>query len=233
MTSASPNPFGAFEDPVAGGLTRIVLDVARKVGGALFEAVKDKRQAKAALERYEAKYRQRYGSVRILGMRQDYALEQVYTKVKFLDDLSIRRFESLESLEDEYRGRNVRQFNTRERTPQDGTNVVNAHSKLTVLGQPGAGKSTFLRRLGLAAFKDSVEFSLGIDQEFISQARKDWLKSLSLNPEIIEFSKHEIDRLGQYLSVSQLILECKDSALRVSKNTWEVIESRMFTLWEE
>lgn len=157
MTSASSNPLGTFEDPVAGGLTGIVLDVAKKVGGAFFEAVKDKRQAKAALERYEAKYRQRYGSVRILGMKQDYPLEQVYTKVKFLDDLSIRRFESLEAVEDDYRGRGTRQFNTRERIPQDGTNVVNAHPRLTVLGQPGAGKSTFLRRLGLAAFKNPIE----------------------------------------------------------------------------
>ncbi|PSN18393.1 hypothetical protein C7271_12760 [filamentous cyanobacterium CCP5] len=158
MTNTT-SPLGVFEDPVGCGLTGIVLDVATKVGGAFVEMIKDKRQAKAALERYEAKYRQRYGSVRILGMKQDYPLEQVYTKVKFLDALSIRRFESVEALEEVYRGKSVRGFTTQERTPQDGTGVVNAHPKLTVLGQPGAGKSTFLRRLGLAAFQDQAENS--------------------------------------------------------------------------
>ncbi len=157
MTSANPSPLSAFEDPIAGGLTGIVLDIATKVGGASIETVKDKRQAKAALKRYEDKYRQRYGSVRILGMKQDYPLEQVYTKVKFLDDISIRRFESIEAIEKIYRGRDTRQFVIRERIPQDGTDVVNTYERLTVLGQPGAGKSTFLRRVGLAAFKGKQE----------------------------------------------------------------------------
>ncbi|MEM6425475.1 MAG: NACHT domain-containing protein, partial [Cyanobacteria bacterium P01_D01_bin.128] len=153
------SPLDLFKKPVAGGLTGIVLDIAQKAGGAFLAAVKNHRQAQAALKRYEDKYRQRYGSVRILGMKQDYPLEQVYTKVKFLDDISIRRFESIEALEEGFRGGSARRLSTRERSLQDGTDVVNAHTKLTVLGQPGAGKSTFLRRLGLGAFQDVTENS--------------------------------------------------------------------------
>jgi hypothetical protein len=147
------NPLDAFKDPLAGGLTGLVLDIAQKVGGAFIDVVKDRRQAQAALQRYETRYRTRYGSVRILGMKQDYPLEQVYTKVKFLDELSIRRFESLENIEDDYRSGIRRRFNSQERLPQDGTAVINTHQYLTVLGQPGAGKSTFLRRVGLEAFR--------------------------------------------------------------------------------
>ncbi|MEO0828043.1 MAG: histidine kinase, partial [Cyanobacteria bacterium J06642_9] len=163
MSSHSPGPLGVFEDPIAGGLTEIVFSIATKVGGAFIETIKDKRQAKTALDRYEAKYRQRYGSVRILGMKQDYPLEQVYTKVKFLDDISIRRFESIATLEEAYRGESQRRFTTQMSTPQGGSTVVNQHPMLTVLGQPGAGKSTFLRRVGLAAFGGQEKTTLKFD----------------------------------------------------------------------
>ncbi|MBE7380100.1 MAG: NACHT domain-containing protein [Leptolyngbya sp. SIO1E4] len=183
MTSPTPGPLGAFEDPIAGGLTGIVLDIATKVGGAFIETVKDKWQAQAALKRYEAKYRQRYGSVRILGMRQDYPLEQVYTKVKFLDDLSIRRFESVEALEAVYRGKAKRRFSTRRNLSQGGPTVVNQHPKLTVLGQPGAGKSTFLRRVGLAAFGGQQKTALKFN-------------CIPVFLELKRFNPTEIDLLG-------------------------------------
>lgn len=109
MTGMEP-----FVDPIAGGLVSIVVDIAKKVGGSLVQSVGDRRQAAEALKKYEVKYRSRYGTLKLLGMQQAIELEQIYTYVRFLDSLSIRQFESLETLEEVYREGQRRRFQTRE-----------------------------------------------------------------------------------------------------------------------
>ncbi|HEY9640104.1 MAG TPA: NACHT domain-containing protein [Coleofasciculaceae cyanobacterium] len=146
MTGMEP-----FVDPLAGGLVGIVIDIAKKVGGSAVQAVGDHRQAAAALKKYEEKYRARYGKLKLLGMQQAMSLETIYTYVRFLDSLSIRQFESLESLEAAYRNGLRRKFQLREPSKLGGAVVANKEQYLMVLGAPGAGKSTYLRRVGLAA----------------------------------------------------------------------------------
>ena len=140
-------------DPLASGLVDIVLSVAKQIGGNLFQSFRDKKQAYSALKKYEDKYAVRNGSIKLLGMQQHIPLGKVYIKVNFLDDISIRRFESLTSLERGFRNSSERRFQNRKRIAEDGLEVANGHQYLTVLGGPGAGKSTFLRRLGLEALK--------------------------------------------------------------------------------
>lgn len=53
------------------------------------------------------------------------------------------------------------------------------------------------------------------------------LQAFHLAPEIINLSKEEFDRLDSYLDANLLMVECKNSAVRVSPETWEGIESRM------
>ena len=106
------------------------------------------------LKQYADKYQSRYGLLKLLGMPQAVELESVYTQVRFLDDLSIRRFESIKALEEEYRKSQERRFQVgRKVGNQDGIAVANQHQYLMVLGGPGAGKTTFLRKLGLEALK--------------------------------------------------------------------------------
>ena len=86
---------------------------------------------------YADKYKSRYGLLKLLGMPQTVELEEVYTKVCFLDDLSIRRFESIEAMEEAYRESGQRQFQVgRERSKLDGIAVANEHQYLMVLGSP-------------------------------------------------------------------------------------------------
>ncbi len=87
-------------------------------------------------------------------MRKGVSLESVYTPVRFLDELSIRQFESIKTLEEVYRDGQKRRFQTNKCKSQDGITVANENQYLFVLGNPGAGKSTFLRRMGLEALKD-------------------------------------------------------------------------------
>lgn len=148
MTGMEP-----FLKPAVNGLTGIVFDIVKKAGGNLLQAIGDKQTIDKASRQYAQKYESRYGSLKLLGMQQAVPLESVYTAVGFLDKLSIRQFESIEALEQAYRQSQNRRFQTRATGERDGITVANNNQYLMVLGGPGAGKSTFLRKIGLEALK--------------------------------------------------------------------------------
>jgi hypothetical protein len=104
-------------------------------------------------EKYVQNYSDRHGILKVLGMREPVALESVYTTVRFLDRADLQRFESIESLEAAYRQNPERSFQPKNKTCRDGIEVANTKQFLMVLGSPGAGKSTFLRKIGLEALK--------------------------------------------------------------------------------
>jgi hypothetical protein len=107
----------------------------------------------AASRQYAQNYTERHGILKVLGMREPVQLESVYTAVQFLDDWAIRSFESVETLEQVYRQAKQRSFQSKDCQKQEGLKVANDKQYLMVLGGPGAGKSTFLRRMGLEALK--------------------------------------------------------------------------------
>jgi hypothetical protein len=104
-----------------------------------------------ASQQYIENYNDRHGILKVLGMREPVELESVYTAVQFLDKWDIRRFESIENLEKAYREN--RSFQPKNCLKQDGLKVANEKQYLMVLGGPGVGKSTFLRKMGLEALK--------------------------------------------------------------------------------
>src|SRR4028118_443860 len=102
---------------------------------------------------YGKRYINRHGMLKALGMREAVPLESVYTAVQFLDEQEIRSFESIQNLEEAYRKGNKRSFQQQDCQKQEGLKIANEKQYLMVLGQPGAGKSTFLRKIGLEALK--------------------------------------------------------------------------------
>ncbi|MCJ8281337.1 MAG: hypothetical protein MJK14_16050 [Rivularia sp. ALOHA_DT_140] len=104
-----------------------------------------------ASEKYIRNYRMRHGCLKVLGMREPVALEKVYTNVRFLQKWNIRQFESIENLEQAYRQN--RSFQSKDTLDLNGIEVANEKQYLMVLGGPGVGKSTFLRKMGLEALK--------------------------------------------------------------------------------
>ncbi|MEG4117535.1 NACHT domain-containing protein [Microcoleus sp. N9_B4] len=102
---------------------------------------------------YGKRYFKRHGILKALGMREAVPLESVYTAVQFLDEQQIRSFESIQNLEEAYRQANKRNFQQQDCQKQEGLKIANEKQYLMVLGQPGAGKSTFLRKTGLEALK--------------------------------------------------------------------------------
>ena len=142
-----------FEAPFAKSLTGTLWDIGTRFMGSTFDVLKDKKQAGKAAQKYINKYQSRYGLLKLLGMPQGVALKTVYTPVRVLNELSIRQFETTADLEKNYRDSNQRRLQRGECRTEDGITVANKNRYLMVLGNPGAGKSTFLRRLGLEVFK--------------------------------------------------------------------------------
>ena len=172
----------AFEAPFARGITGTLFDIAKKVGGSTFQVIGDKRQAAKAFKRYADKYQSRYGLLQLLGMPQGIALKSVYTPVRVLNDSSIRQFETIGDLEEIYRKSNQRRFQQGECRPEDGITVADENQYLMVLGNPGGGKSTFLRRLGLEAFNEDRD-------KFLHDC-------IPVMLELKQFANKEVDLIG-------------------------------------
>lgn len=121
-----------------------------------------------AMGKYVQNYTKRHGILKVLGMRESVALESIYTGVQFLGEQDICRFESIDKLEKAYREAKERTYQAQDCPKQDGLKVANEKQYLMVLGGPGAGKSTFLRRMGLEALKgDKGRFKHGCIPVFI------------------------------------------------------------------
>ncbi|QZZ20761.1 NACHT domain-containing protein [Leptothermofonsia sichuanensis E412] len=134
--------------------SRVVCDGGGKFVSWVKERDEDPRQLlDRAAEQYAQRYANRHGILKVLGMREPVSLESVYTSVQFLDGDSINPYDSIEELEKAFRERPEPSFQLRNSKKQDGLKVANKQPYLMVLGGPGAGKSTFLRKMGLEALK--------------------------------------------------------------------------------
>ncbi|MGP1382535.1 MAG: NACHT domain-containing protein [Thainema sp.] len=113
------------------------------------------RELRRASEQYIKNYEKRHGQLKIVcaGMDAPVKLDEVYTAVEFLDSSTRRYFRDADSLEDWFRKSGKRSFSYSHSTKQKGIKVANREQYLLVLGGPGVGKSTFLRKVGLEALK--------------------------------------------------------------------------------
>ena len=140
-----------------------------QAGSGAFESLKSqygkaelKRKIEEASYRYEQRYLKRHGQIKIMPglMKEPVSLETIYTAVKLLDERDKRYFYTEQGLEEVYRQIGRRSFQIGAKARLDGMHVATQHQFLMVLGGPGIGKSTFLKRLGFEALKkDGGRFS--------------------------------------------------------------------------
>jgi NACHT domain len=109
-----------------------------------------------AFGKYIENYNARHGLLKVLGMPEPLKLEDIYTSVQFLGQRRLWQFDP-SRLEEAYRQTEKRRFQSEQCEKKDGFKVANEKPYLMVLGQPGAGKSTFLRRVALEALKSKHE----------------------------------------------------------------------------
>lgn len=127
---------------------------AKEIRGA-YDGVQHEQRVIAASNNYIENYRKRHCQIKIMPglMTEPRELGTIYTAVKLLDDKSRRAFLGPEALEAAYREKGTRGLGDRDAERVEGIDVASDQQFLMVLGGPGIGKSTFLRKIGLEALK--------------------------------------------------------------------------------
>lgn len=134
-------------------LTTLILDTVWKQSGQAIDK-QSQNQVGDAMRKYVATYEKRHCSLKYDCLRMDnsLSLEEIYTNVQVLNTRESRRFETPEALKELFL-ETGRGFTFEKTTRQEGIAVANLEPRLMVLGSPGIGKSTFLRKVGLEALK--------------------------------------------------------------------------------
>ena len=136
----------------SGVLAKIYEQVCEFIGETYDEI---KAEVENSYHRYDESYRERHGQVKVFcaGMRKPIPLDDVYVGVQFLNEHTASRYRSPEEVEQAFRGRGMQFFDLTSDERRSGTQVANDEQYLMLLGGPGVGKSTFLRKVGLEALK--------------------------------------------------------------------------------
>ena len=150
-----------FESAI-GGIAVSVFDRAIGLGQYIekdirgtYSKVEHEQRVIAASDAYKDNYLKRQCQIKIMPglMKEPLDLETIFTTVKLLNDSSRQLFIGVEALEEGYRARGRRGFGSDDAERLKGMDAANGEQFLMVLGGPGIGKSTFLRKIGLEALK--------------------------------------------------------------------------------
>ena len=151
----------------------IAWGIVKTTGQALWDEIK----LREAMASYVERYLERHGQVNVLGMGRPIPLLQIYTDVQIVPPNFLRTMESVEAMERAFvakgGARGFGQHSAENRA--SGMDAVQQYQFLNVLGQPGAGKTTFLKRVGLEALLPKQGFNQSLkDQILLSVGLVHW-----------------------------------------------------------
>ncbi|MBP5971993.1 NACHT domain-containing NTPase [Brasilonema sp. CT11] len=142
-------------------------------------------------EKVKLYIKERCGTMRVLDMTQPIGLGKIYTDVNIFEKITGRTrreiAELLQNFDVEDFDRSELSKVTQERVP--GLQAVEQHSKLMVLGKPGAGKTTFLKYLAMQCIEGKFQ-----EERFpIFITLKDFAESLK-QPNILKYIAQQLSK---------------------------------------
>lgn len=69
-----------------------------------------------------------------------------------------------------------------------------------------------------------------IYREFVERIEQTWLSAFSLDIDTVDLSKDEAKAIENYFYAVNLMLQCKNTAVKVSESTWKDVEKRMLKI---
>jgi predicted NACHT family NTPase len=107
----------------------------------------DKATLARVMKRYAEKYLVRHGQVKILGMSRPIPLSTIYTAVQVVSPNRSYSYNRIDAFRESLSAKKRDPYQETKAVP--GITAANKERFLNILGAPGAGKSTFLKRVGL------------------------------------------------------------------------------------
>ena len=145
-------PLDPFISALAQKLASTILEVVQKSGNNLLKSYSNRRSIHQASKIYAQECVRKYGVLQVLRMQEPLSLNDIYTTTRLIEHSSFS-LTTIESLEESFRQTSRAALTNLEKDTIDGFSVVRKCKNITVLGEPGAGKSTFLKRVGLESLK--------------------------------------------------------------------------------
>ena len=110
-------------------------------------------QWKLAADRYGDRLAQDYGKLFVLGQPEPKDIDDIYTYVNVLEKVSAFKRHGREQLHELFMQRGLWH---EEKERRDGLKMVQRGKNLFILGQPGAGKTTFLKQVTIRAAQEKM-----------------------------------------------------------------------------
>ncbi|MEM7793896.1 MAG: NACHT domain-containing protein [Cyanobacteria bacterium P01_C01_bin.118] len=124
----------------------------------------EKRQINTALLNYEKRFKEIHGSIRFIGKSESVDVNSVFTDVEYIANREcLQENDSLQALEiQETEFRDGRRLNKNRKARRKSVfDIAKKTPHLILLGGPGAGKTTFLRKVGIEALKPPKQSRYG------------------------------------------------------------------------
>ncbi len=201
----------------AQSLASLIIDALRSRGGFFFGLIRRRpntqtRQAiLSASQAYVDRFRERHGKLKILGMSRSVSLDSVYVPVRFLEESEINNSMSIDDMEKACRTRKDRKLQSRSSSQKTAIGVANEQQYLSIIGSPGVGKTTLLRKIGLEAIKAVSEsefhhgcFPIWIDLKKFTEGTIGFQGYIANELELFDFPKsseiaEKLLKKGQFL----------------------------------
>ncbi|MEM6254998.1 MAG: NACHT domain-containing protein [Cyanobacteria bacterium P01_D01_bin.156] len=148
--------------PHTQALANLIIDALGSRQGRFFGLLKKRpgpqteRAVFTAIHAYVNKFRERHGNLKILGMSKPVSLESVYVPLQLVENSELNQPMSMDDMEKACRTRREPELATT--APQKTiVDIANETPCLSIIGPPGAGKTTLMRKIGLDALRDAQE----------------------------------------------------------------------------